>query len=373
MFENKTFENIQEEMREEAEYEGTMIDTALARSAVRFEEAYLDLDAVNDNMLVDTQDRDHLIDSGAECGLPLLVGTPATVRALLNCQCEIGSEWTASDSEYNYVCTAYIGTIVIDNVTWYRYEFEADEAGEEPGEYRGDVEPIDEVDGFEEGQIDALISAGTEDEETEDYRDRRLNAFQSQACAGNRAYYHDKIHDNVTGVGGVKSARRTITVGETGFNSTVGIWVQGSDYGTASAELIAEIEELMDPDGADGEGMGLNPFGSVLTISSVTAKNIAVSATFTFDEGYSFAGLKSAIEDAIDGYLGGIREEWEDNYNERWELASGDIVRLARIEAAILTVEGVLDISAVKINGSASNVTLANTEVPILTGVSENE
>lgn len=371
-FEDKTFESIQESMREEANLEGSMIDVATAKMALRLEEAYEDLDAVYDNMLVDTQDRDHLIDSGAECGLPLLEGTPASVRALLNCQCEIGTEFTAVDSEYNYIVMAYIGTIVIDGVTWYRYELEADENGIEAGDYRGDIEPLDEVEGFEEGQIDALISAGTEDEDTEDYRDRRLNAFNSQACAGNREYYHDIIHDNVTGVGGVKAARRTITVGETGYNSTVGIWVQASDYGVASSSLIEEIEELMDPDDANGEGMGLNPFGSVLTVASVTGVNIAITATITCDTGYTFEGLQTEIETAVDAYFATIREGWEDDYNERWELSAGEIVRVARIEAAILTVDGVLDVSTVKINGTAANLQLTNVQIPILTGVSEN-
>jgi uncharacterized phage protein gp47/JayE len=371
-FEDKTFESIQEAMREEANLEGSMIDVATARMALRLEEAYEDLDAVNDNMLVDTQDRDHLIDSGAECGLPLIEGKPASVRAVMNCQCEIGSEFTAVDSEFNYVAMAYLGTIVIDDVTWYRYEMEADENGIEAGEYRGDIEPLDDVEGFEEGQIDATISPGTEDEETEDYRDRRLNAFTSQACAGNREYYHDIIHDNVSGVGGIKSARRTITQGETGYNSSVGIWVQGADYGVADASLIAEIDELMDPDDMDGEGMGLNPFGSILTIESVTGVNIAVTATITCDTGYTFDGLKTEIETAVDAYLATIREGWEDNYNERWELAAGEIVRVARIEAAILTVEGVLDVADVAINGTEANLQLENTEIPILTGVNEN-
>ena len=371
MFEDRTFENLQAEMREESNIEGSMIDAAIAKQALRLEEAYADLDAVNDNMLVDTQDRDHLIDSGAECGLPIIEGVPASVRIVMNCCCDVGTEFTAVDSEYNYVVTGDLGTIVIEEETWYRYEAEADEHGVEAGEYRGDVEPIDDVPGFETGYVDATVSAGTEDEDTEDYRNRRLNAFNSQACAGNREYYHDTIHNNFS-VGGVKSARRTITQGETGFNSTVGIWVQGADYGPAGTALIEQIEELMDPDGAAGEGMGLNPFGSVLTVQSVAAKNIAVTATITCDTGYTFAGLKTAIEEAVDGYFLTIREAWEEDYNERWENSDGDIVRISHIEAAILDVEGVLDVTDATINGAATNLTLGNTEIPILTGVSEN-
>lgn len=371
MYESRTFENLQEEMRDEAMIEGTMIDAAIAKQAVRLEEAYADMDNINENMLVDTQDREHLIDSGAECGLPLIEGTPASVRAVMNCQCEVGDEFTATDSEFNYVVVQYLGTIDIEDVPWYRYELEADDTGVEPGQYRGDIEPIDDVPGFEQGYIDATITAGTDDEDTEDYRDRRLNAFASQACAGNRAYYHDTIHDNFQ-VGGVKSARRTDQEGATGLNSSVGIWIQGADYGTAGATLISDVEDAMDPDGTDGEGMGLNPFGSVLTIQSVTGVNIAVTATFTFDTGYTFAGLKTAIEEAVDGYLLTLRKTWEDDYEELWEENAGIVVRISHIEAAIITVEGVLDVTDTTINGDDENIILENTEIPILTGVSEN-
>lgn len=371
MFEDRTFENLQEEMREESTLEGVLIETAIAKQAVRLEEAYADLDAINENMLVDTQDRDHLIDSGAECGLPILDGTPASVRGLLNCECEAGTEFTAIDADVNFTVIQELDPITIDDVLWYRYEMEADENGVEPGDYRGDIEPIDEVDGFEEGYIDATITPGTEDEETEDYRERRLNAFQSQACAGNREYYHDTIENNFS-VMGVKSARRVPNATETASDSAVNIFVQGPDGGVASASLLAEIAEAMDPDGSAGEGLGLNPFGSVLNIQSVAASNIAVTATFTFDEGYTFAGLKSTIEAAVDGYFAELRETWGEDYNELWETKSGEIVRISHIEAAILGVEGVLDITATTINGEESNLTLGVVEIPVLSGVSEN-
>ena len=42
------------------------------------------------------------------------------------------------------------------------------------------------------------------------------------------------------------------------------------------------------------------------------------------------------------------------------------IVRIAQIEAAILTVPGVIDVTGTTLNGSAANVTLDAEEIPVL-------
>lgn len=365
MYEDKTFENLQEEMREESDYEGQFVDASIAKQAVRLEEGYADLANVYDNISVDTKDLDHLVEFGAESGVPYLEGTPATVVAYMNCQVDPGTEFTATDSEYNYIVTQYVGTITENDVTWYKHYMEADDPGVEPGEYRGDIEPIDEADGFEEGSIVSTYEAGTDDEDEEVYRERLQNSFSSRSCAGNRAYFHDTIHDAFS-VGGVKSMRRTEE------DTDVHVYIQAADYGVPSSTLIDQIADTMDPDGLVGEGLGLSPFGVELAIHAVTGVDIAVTATFAFDTGYTFSGLKSAIEAAADEYLLSLRNTWEEGYLGRWENTSGIIVRISGLESAMLGVEGVLDVGDATINGEASNLTLSVTEIPVLSGVSEN-
>jgi uncharacterized phage protein gp47/JayE len=55
-----------------------------------------------------------------------------------------------------------------------------------------------------------------------------------------------------------------------------------------------------------------------------------------------------------------MRKEWEENRQNE------EVVRLARIEAAILTIEGVLDVSNLKINNLAQNQNISWTDIPIL-------
>ena len=104
LYDDRTYENLMAEMREDLsedidKQEGSFADLSLGKQAVRLEEAYANLEYVYDNMLVDTQDREHLIESGIEAGLPIDEGKPAVVLATINCAVDEGTVFSALDSE----------------------------------------------------------------------------------------------------------------------------------------------------------------------------------------------------------------------------------------------------------------------------------
>lgn len=371
LYEDKTFENIMGEMLEEYNdkssqlpesqrveaTQGSLIWLSLAKPAVRFEEAYADLDEVNDNMLVDTQDLDHLIDSGAECGNPINEGTEAVVIADLNCECEIGDEFSAIDSDYNYIATELVE--IIDNEDGsktYRYYMMADDDGIDQGNYRGEIEPEDYLEGFEAGRVVGVKEPGTEQEEEEAYRERRIESAQSKTCAGNRAYYIDEL-GKISGVGGVKIARRTYG------SMTIPCYIQAADYGVPSDALIAEINEEANPEGYEGEGQGICPFGHILDINPVEGVQIDVSASFTFDEGYTFAMLQTAMAEAVGAYITEQAQTWEES--------SSIVIRRAMVESKLLAITGIIDIADVTLNGDEENVTTTEYQVPVLGTISE--
>ena len=339
--------------------EGSLVYLSLSKQAARLEDAYAELDALNDNLLVDTQDAEHLVETGAEAGLLIIPGTPALVRAKLNCPAEEGTEFSATDSDYNYVVTVLIETSdeVVDGetVTFYFYEMEAMDNGVAPGSYRGDIEPVDFLDGFEEGSIVDVISAGTEEEDIEAYRERRLNAFVTKACAGNAAYYKE-IAKEVAGVGGVKAYRRAIGT------DYIPIYIQAADYGPASATLVTNVQNVFTPNDP-GDGTGKAPFGQKPQVASVGTEEADIVMSVTFEDGYTWEGLYSTIRAAIEEYFTELRAEWEDS--------SSIIVRIAYIESKVLSVAHVLDISNVTINGASSNLVVSENEIPILGTLTE--
>lgn len=364
-YSDKTFETLQSEMLNDMgtdvdQQEGSLIATSIAKQAVRLEEFYQDLDYVNDQMLVDTMDREHLIMSGEECGMPITEGTYAEMQAVVNCEIPLDGIWSAMDSEYNYTAEEYLGTedvTVTDDdgdqttETWYKYRMEATEEGIEPGQYTGEIEPEDYIEGYEEARIESCITAGKDEEETEAYRARRLAYFDTKACAGNRAYYKQILSE--TGlVGGCKIPRRKD--GDTSINITV----QGANYDVMSSDNLKTLKEEVDPEAYTGEGYGLAPIGHKVTFSSVTTKTIDVSFTLTLTSGLAYADIKSKIETACSEYIESLKATWQN--------LDSIIVRRSGFENKILDVQGVVDIENLKLNNAETNISLGEYEIPEL-------
>lgn len=336
--------------------EGSLAYFALSRQAGWLEDAYDELDNLNDNMLVDTQDLDHLIESGKECGVPIIEGTAAVVLGDINCECEVGTEFSAVDSDYDYIVTGLQTSYMNeDDEMRYVYFMESEEEGVEQGNYRGAIEPIDYLQNFEDGAITGTYTVGTEQEDEEVYRERRIESFQSKACAGNKAYYMQTV-GVIEGVGGVKTKRRE--QGET----TVNIWIQDASYGVPSQTLVNLVKEIMDPTEAEGEGIGKCPYNQILVVNPAVAKTINITSNFTYAEGYDFAGLESALRAAADTYLLNQRKNWQDE---------DCTVRISGLEAAFLTVTGIVDVAGTALNGTEANIYCDPTELPILGTLAE--
>ena len=86
---------------------------------------------------------------------------------------------------------------------------------------------------------------------------------------------------------------------------------------------------------------------------------IKVETTLAFDEGYGWGNLQTSIQDAVEGYLLELRKGWAES--------DSITVRVSQIEARILGVEGVADISGTMLNGAAGNISI---KVPVMGGVS---
>lgn len=364
LYDDRTYENLMEEMRNDLsidvdQQEGSFLDLALGKQAVRLEEAYENLEYVYDNMFCDTQDREHLIESGAEAGLPIDEGTQAVVLATINCEIELGTIFTALDSEYNYEVTEYYGRIDHETVddegeevtlSYYQYKLTAEDVGIEPGSYRGDIEPTEFIDDFEEGWVVSLVSAGTDEEETEAYRERRLQWFQTKPCSGNRTWYVETLKE-LDNVGAAKAKRR-----QSG-SSYVECYILDEDYAPASASIISAVKAAIDPTSYTGEGYGLAPIGHSVNVQAPTSVTINVACTLSLDTGLIYNDVKDAVEAACAAYLLELRKAWEDESNL--------IVRISGFETKILTVEGVSDVT-VTLNGSASNITVTTYQIPVL-------
>lgn len=151
---------------------------------------------------------------------------------------------------------------------------------------------------------------------------------------------------------------KKLTVG-----GTVHVVITDSDdYGEASSTLVQYVQQTLDPEESAGEGYGLAPIGHVVSVASASPVSIEVKTTVTFEEGHNWSNTKVAIAEAVDAYFLELRKNWSET--------SQTIVRVSQIENRILGVDGVVDVTGTKLNGTASNMTLTEFCIPKLGGVS---
>lgn len=347
MFEDRTFEVIIEEMMEDAPngidtQEGSLLWNACAKQAVKLEEAYADLERVWDNMLVDTQDLDFLIRSGAECGVFIEEATPAVFKAQFTTSAEIGDRFSHIEEEYNYVIIEQLDPD--QNL----YKVECEEAGAEPNTILGEIEPI-EYEKEIEGELLELVIPGVDQEDEEAYRQRRLENFGIKPFGGNQAYYK-QVLKGIEGVGGMKMERRL--AGE----KAVMIVVISELMRRPTQEQLAFIQNEVDP-GLAGTGDGLAPVGATVKIMGADEITINVEASIIYDEGFAASDVKSYIENKIN--------ECFKELASTWETSTQLVVRRSRLNSAIMEVEGVLDVTDIILNGIATNYILGKYEIPV--------
>lgn len=324
---------------------GSLAYNAVVKTASELEDVYTDLQVQEDNALPDTMDLMHLIRYGAERGIYYKYATNAVVKGLFLQSIPIGTSFTCMD--YVYIVTSEIEGV------GYEYLLTCEEEGSAPNAILGVLEPIDYIDGYLGGEIVEISVPGIDDEDIEVYRSRVISSFSAVAFGGNKADYRLYI-DAQTSVGGCKPKRREDD------SEYINIYLIDSDYNVPSSSLVDDIQTLVDPIENQGEGDGMAPIGHKVLIVAATGVTVDVSATLTLDTGYDIESIQPQAVEKIDDYLKSMRMEWEEGeQNEQ-------VVRLARIEAVLISIEGVLDVTNLTINQTAANLQITWTAVPVL-------
>lgn len=351
MFDDRTQDIIMDEMMVEfgggvRTDEGSLAYNACAKISEKLEEVYGDMDELNDNLLPDTQDESHLISYGSERGVKYSYATAPVVKGVFQQEIELGERLSCNDFIYE----------VIEQISGFEYKLACETEGVEANANLGELEPVDYIDDYLGGQITELLVAGADDEDIEAYRKKVLATFQSTAFGGNKAYYRQHIND-IDGVGGCKPVRRSAD------SPIVNVYVISNDFNVPSDDLIANIQNLVDPVESSGEGDGIAPICHTVKILAVPAVDVNISCKITFDTGYSISTNQSLIENVIKDYLAELRAGWESLEK------NSTIIRISQIEAKILGVEGVLDVTDTTINGASENLILDYMNIAVFGGV----
>lgn len=359
MFEVVTYEKIMGRMLARIpnsldKREGSVIWDALAPAAMELESMYFVLQDFIKETFGDTASRENLIRRASERGISPYKASKAVLKGIFDIEIPLGSRFSLED--LNYTAVKFIQHNTATNL--YEYELECESSGRIGNTKTGKIIPIDYISNLGRAEITELLIPGQDEEGTEVLRKRYFDSFNMKAYGGNISDYKLKVHE-IEGVGAVK-----VTPVWNG-GGTVLLTVLDSDFNQASTTLIKKVQDIIDPT-KDAQGLGVAPIGHIVTVQGTTNVPVNITTTISFEPNFTWPLVKLKVEEVIKNYLLELRKTWALK-NEK--VSNNLVVRVSRIEAKILDINGILDIQSTTINGSSNNLQLTEYEIPVWGGI----
>ncbi len=183
---------------------------------------------------------------------------------------------------------------------------------------------------------------GVDEESDEQLRERivEFDAAQGRNYVGSIADYRRWAME-VAGVGGAKVQQASDDSG------VVTIIITDSTGASASNELCQAVSDhIMRPDSPINR---LAPINASVNVTTPQPLEIAVAAQLTLD-GAELSGVRTALATALSGYFASLDD---------------GVVRLTRVGALLSAAQGVVDYSALTLNGGTQNVSLSDMQLPV--------
>ncbi|MNW45950.1 Baseplate J-like protein [compost metagenome] len=354
MYEDQTYEVILQRMLNRVsdnvdKREGSIIFDALAPAAAELAQLYIELDVNYNLSFADTASGEYLTRKAAEFGVNRNTATSSVRRGMFYTannalmDVPIGTRFSVADLTYTVSQRISAGT----------YQLTCESTGTIGNEQFGSILPINYVANLARAELVDVLVPG-EDEETDEALQQRLYATVSEpAFGGNVEDYKNKI-SAIPGVGATK------VYPAWNGGGTVKCTIIASDWGVPSTTLISDVQEYMDPL-STGQGIGQAPIGHKVTIAGVTSTAINISTKLTLATDVTLEQVQQDIEDVLNAYLIELRKDWANQ--------TQIVVRIAQVDAKMLSVLGVEDVADTTINTSATNLTLGSDQIPIFGAV----
>lgn len=402
LFGNQTYETLLANALERIsptfdKREGSMVYNGLAPAMAELAQLYIGLDFVFAATYIESAPREYLIERAKDRGLFPKAASAAVFRAEFNIEVPIGSRFSCE--ELNFVVTERMDPSE-DTETGLSHKVVCETAGTVANDCIGALIPIEYINNLTTANLVELLIPGDDEEETEVFRKRVLDAVQSQAFGGNQADYKAKVL-SIDGVSAVKvhpvwnsdtppaamipseavqswyeahidsitdsdakawitavysaALKRKLTVG-----GTVKLVIVAANNSAPSKELIHIVQTVIDPVQNSGEGMGLAPIGHVVLVEGVQLTTITIKTHLTFAAGYTWSDAKESVNNAVSKYFNEMVEAWESNNTLT--------VRISQIESRILSECSayITDIGNTTLNNKATNITLGEDNIPAL-------
>lgn len=375
MFENKTFENILNDMLQyvsdqDSELDirvGSIIYTALAPIALELEAAYHEMDMILTETFLETASKEYLLKHGNQLGIDIIDATPAHFKGEFDVDVPLNSRFSLGT--FTYTVLSKLSEPSEDN-SYYIFEVVCETAGTKPNDVLGDLIPITYVENLTHSKLISTVVYGKDEEETEKYRTRIQEHLTHAPFGGNVSQYAAWLNEYPEGGLG----KYTITPCWNGHN-TVKLTVLNTVNREASGELIKDLQNYFDPANAtidddinasnypQGRGMGNGkaPIGAIVTVDTPDEQEIIVDCVLKLKSGYSKpVGVKEGIKE----YLSSIAL----NKNTvAYMPISAEIYNAESVEEVLsltITVNGI--VMDTEVNPFIDSVVIDKNKIPVL-------
>ena len=340
-----TFESLMKEMLSRIpndldKREGSVLYNALAPSAVELQNTYIEMDNILDMVFVDTTEGVFLTKKCHERGIERLPATNAICKGEFNIDVPIGSRVYFVGLQYK----------VTEKNSQKFFKLQCETSGEKGNHPLGNMIPVEYIQNLTSAVLTEVLIPGEEVESDQSLRQRYYDSLFGLAFGGNIADYKQKVLQ-MQGVGAVKVYPTWQGGG------TVKLVILTSEYKAPSQELVDMVQTAIDPTQNQGQGLGLAPIGHVVTVVGAQQTTVDVTARITYQNGYYFDRIQSALEQTIEDYFNELNESWGNEKNL--------VVRISRIESRILDLEGVLDVSDTELNGQMRNIEIDENNIVV--------
>lgn len=334
MFEDMTYENILKSALSNVrdgvdKRQGSIIYDALAPACAELAKAYVKMELVLENSFADTACREYLILRAKERGIEPYSATCAVARGIFDAEVPVGSRFSIGGLCFE----------VKEKLCDYEYSMECETAGEEGNKYFGSLVPVDYVKNLSSASLTEILIPGSDEEDTESFRERYLREVCSDTFGGNRADYVRWVKA-VEGVGQVRVKRADSSSGK------VEVIVLDSDNNSPSELLLNAIKERLDPSDKSGLGAGAAPVGHCVSVIGAKKYPLSIAAKVTYSDDADFDNVASQAKGAIKDYFNRLNSKWE-NYDDGIEIYS------AHIMVILLQIDGVKNVESLKIQNSS--------------------
>lgn len=337
MYEETTYEVILQRMLDRVsdrldKREGSVIWDALAPTAIEHQLLYIAIDTILQEVFADTATREYLIKRAAEIDITPHEATPAVWEVRFTpagMTIPIGARFNCDSMNL------YVSSKIEDGL----YELTCETPGLAGNNCMsiGTLLPINYLRGLEKAEFVGLVTAGTDEEDTEEFRTRYLTKIRTPASSGN-VYDYQNWALEVNGVGGVKVLPLANGPG------TVELCIVDDDQKAATPALINSVREYIET---------VRPIGPTVTIISATEVAINIAATIKIKDSADIATVTTKFTSAVQEYL-------DEN------AFSTSYISIAMIGNLLINTPGVEDYSNLKLNELSENVTITNLQVAVL-------